>query len=621
MRLSILGAAFFAAAVVCPTLAAADCQVAIVDSQVGAAQRLRIMGLNGRLPRFVSLQGAAVRVAASHQPDAKLFMAETTPSRITRTDLDGSNYTTIVDRTLTPLTVAVYQDFLYWTEDTSDPVDQGQGAIVRSKFDGSNIEVVVSGLSNPNGLTFDNSGRMYWTIAKLNPQGGDDIGEVYVANADGSGAHRILDLNAIAVANHIGSVSHPKSLAIDDIHGLLFVSDLEDDSSVFVPGVIWQSKLDGTEPQIFKRTFGCIGSANCVPQVTSDVAFDDDSDSLYISYRDTDVSFLVGFDVITKAGKTASLAAGTGIALLGADQGLCSASGDLTGSVHRNFTVWRPSTGTWFEKENSANPNLSTRQWGLPTDIPLLGNLNGDSLSDLAVWRPALGTWFLCDWDGAGNCRATETFQWGLPGDIPVLADFDGDSLDDIGVWRPSTGTWLTRPTGTAVSRQWGLPGDLPMTGDFNSDGKADYVVWRPSTGTWYILYSSFTGSQPDGSVTVTRQWGLPGDRPLIDDYDGDGKPDLAVWRPSTGTWYICPSLSGYDCVNQGISKQFGLPGDIPVGGDFDGDGKADVAVWRPSSGDWFYFGSSTQQQFSQQWGLPEDVPLGRTVFQESLGK
>jgi hypothetical protein len=33
-----------------------------------------------------------------------------------------------------------------------------------------------------------------------------------------------------------------------------------------------------------------------------------------------------------------------------------------------------------------------------------------------------------------------------------------------------------------------------------------------------------------------TTQWALPGDSVAPGDYDGDGKIDLAVWRPSNGT-------------------------------------------------------------------------------------
>ena len=39
-----------------------------------------------------------------------------------------------------------------------------------------------------------------------------------------------------------------------------------------------------------------------------------------------------------------------------------------------------------------------------------------------------------------------------------------------------------------------------------------------------------------------SEQWGLPGDAPLVGDFDGDGITDLAIWRPAQATDYIVPS-------------------------------------------------------------------------------
>ena len=136
--------------------------------------------------------------------------------------------------------------------------------------------------------------------------------------------------------------------------------------------------------------------------------------------------------------------------------------------------------------------------------------------------------------------------------------------------------------------------------GDYDGTGRTDYPIWRPSTGTWWIL-SSF-----NPALYFDQAWGIPGDVPVPADYDGDGVTDIAIWRPSTGTWFIIPSSN----PTQYIVQQWGLPGDIPVPGDYDNDGITDFAVFRPSTGTWYIIPSSNPTQYIvQQWAYPETSP------------
>ena len=126
--------------------------------------------------------------------------------------------------------------------------------------------------------------------------------------------------------------------------------------------------------------------------------------------------------------------------------------------------------------------------------------------------------------------------------------------------------------TGSGLGLVWGEAGDQPAAGDYDGDGRTDVAVFRPSTGVWYIRYAA-TGTGP------ALLWGSNGDVSVPGDYDGDHLTDIAVFRAASNTWYV-----RYTATGAGISLIWGDEIDTPVPGDYDGDGLTDIAVFRAST-------------------------------------
>lgn len=132
---------------------------------------------------------------------------------------------------------------------------------------------------------------------------------------------------------------------------------------------------------------------------------------------------------------------------------------------------------------------------------------------------------------------------------------------------------------------------------DFDGDGKTDLSIFRPSVGEWWYLRSSDNGNR-------TFQFGNSSDRLVPADYTGDGKTDIAFFRPSSGEWFVLRSED-----SSFYSFPFGTNADIPAPADYDGDGKADAAVFRPSNLTW-YISRSSGGTTIQTFGANGDVPV-----------
>ena len=196
------------------------------------------------------------------------------------------------------------------------------------------------------------------------------------------------------------------------------------------------------------------------------------------------------------------------------------------------------------------------------------------------------------------------------------VVDTDGDGKTDHVVVRNTGGgpggqlTWFSKQsTGPPAdfAANWGSQGDFFVPEDYDGDNKTDLAVWRagaPLVAAWYIFQST--------TSTIRQEtFGQTGDDPsVVGDYNGDGSADLAVYR--SGATAGAPSFWYWRTTAGGgvFQAGWGQNGDFPVPGDFDGNGKNDFVVQRNAGGGmarfWILMDSGTVS--TPIFGTPTDV-------------
>jgi hypothetical protein len=237
-----------------------------------------------------------------------------------------------------------------------------------------------------------------------------------------------------------------------------------------------------------------------------------------------------------------------------------------------------------------------------PTGVAV-ADFNGDKKPDLAVSNfNAHNVSVLLNTTAAGATTPSFADQRGFGDFIEAagvaVADFNGDGRPDLAVTDQYSDQLYallnTTPHGASTpsfGEQVGfLAGRAPASlavGDFNGDGKPDLVVATNGhyggTTVTVLLNTTAPGAN---DPSFSAQSFATGNTPVgvaVGDFNGDGKPDLAVTniRDNTVSVLLNQTPPGASVLTFAAAQPFAT-GTSPVGvavGDFNGDGKPDLAV------------------------------------------
>src|SRR3989338_5462270 len=214
-----------------------------------------------------------------------------------------------------------------------------------------------------------------------------------------------------------------------------------------------------------------------------------------------------------------------------------------------------------------------------------LVDIDGDRKSDLIFWNTTsmsssdtfLEACFFEIIDSAKDKYSKHKI--GEISDIPFSGYFNDDQIVDIGVYRTypeGESEWFIKSGNSEdhYNIKLGSAGDIPIPSDYDGDGKTDIVIFKPTV-------KSFQGILTSSNVPFKLDFKVDGDIPVTKDYDGDGVCDFAIYNSKNGNWFVKPS-GKRDLIN----IQLGGPYFLPIPSDYDGDGKCDYCAWNYNTGE-----------------------------------
>ena len=192
--------------------------------------------------------------------------------------------------------------------------------------------------------------------------------------------------------------------------------------------------------------------------------------------------------------------------------------------------------------------------------------------------------------------------------------DFDGDGKTDVAVGNTSNSVSVFRNTSSSGTISFANKVDFTAVSeslsvvidDFDGDGKLDLAntisVFRNTSSIGTISFAAKVDFNTGGSAISAG------------DFDGDGKTDLAITNDSANTISVFRNTSSSGTISFAAKVDFTTGGRSISIGDFDGDGKTDLAVTNYSANTISVFRNTSSSGGTISFAAKVDFTTGGTL-------